>query len=477
MDLISERGLFERTRRRLTRSGDAALRRLTHKWSPDLPDKDAERLADEIRACVSPTVGEMTARRGALEIGDRYRCLNDEGRTRFFDLLASDFGVDRHALDTAVAARQKILAGTPVDSAALLTAERDMRRALRSPRALLFGRFNGLEEGVKFLVDLRSDLRDLRRNANVWTPEFKEMDAELHDILSGWFDVGNLELRQISWDTPASILEKLIQYESVHEITSWDDLRNRLDPDRRCYAFFHPGMPDEPLIFVEVALTKGIAGNLGELLDVHAPEYDIADADTAIFYSISNCQAGLAGVNLGDLLIKRVVGALTAELPQLATFSTLSPITGFRPWLSTKLQERDPGLFTSEETFALRTALGTTDVFGKLDEVLDRPDWHWEKPLAEALHDPLLRLSARYVTQEKRGQRALDRVANFHLSNGARVERLNWKANLSPVGLSRSAGIMANYRYVTRHIPENHTRYVTDGQIHISSDIEALLSP
>lgn len=472
MELVPEPSLLQRTRRRLSKSGDAARRRLLSNDSAELSDRDRDMLVAQIQDCVAPTTGEVTARQLAADVGERYRNLDPAGQTQFFDLLAEKFAVDSAALDRTIAARQRVLDAVPLDRARLQETERAMRGALVSPREILFSRFNGLDGGVKFVVDLRADLRTLRRDPVRWTPQLQAMDRELKDVLGAWFDVGNLELRQITWDTPASLLEKLIEYESVHEIESWHDLRNRLDTDRRCYAFFHPGMQDEPLIFVEVALTKGIAGNLPLLLDLDAPELQAAESDTAIFYSISNCQTGLAGVNLGNLLIKRVVAALVAELPNLTTFSTLSPLPGFRAWLSEELATRSADLFTSEELFALRSALAMPDVHRGVAETLDRNDWHTDPPLADALEAPLMRLGARYISQEKRGSHALDRVANFHLSNGARVERLNWLANPSPVGLSRSAGIMVNYRYVPEYIPDNHTAYVADGHIHISSAMD-----
>ena len=471
MSIIEEPGFLSRARRRLSRTGDAAMRRFVHRHSPDLPERESQRLADEIRACASPTAGEMTARRRTAEIGEHYRILDETGRRRFFGLLAEEFGVEQRRVDQAVADRAAALATDPVDDRGRFEAERALRSALISPREVLFRRFNGMDDGVKFIVDLRSDLRALRNDDPAW----RHMDAELRDLLTGWFDVGNLELRRISWDTPASLLERLVAYEAVHEIASWQDLRNRLDSDRRCYAFFHPGMPDEPLIFVEIALTKGIAGNLQQLLDLDAPSLDPLEADTAIFYSISNCQTGLAGVNLGDLLIKQVVTALVTELPNLSAFSTLSPIPGFRDWLTTHLESSED-LFTAEEHEQIRPVLGA-DVSTALLSTLADQNWPTDGRVTAALEAPLLRLCASYLTKEKRVYRAADRVANFHLSNGSRIERLNWLANTSDAGLERSAGIMVNYRYVPEHISDNHDAYVTRGEIHVTQAIRDVLNP
>ncbi len=451
MVVTEEPGFLERTRRRLTRTGDAALKRF-QRHSPELPERDAKRLADSIERSVDPATGEMVARAEADEIGARYRTLDETGRRNFFELLANSFGRDEAAVEQALARRGELTAAGTPDVDDLLSAERQLRRSLVAPREDLFRRFNGLDDGVKFVVDLRDDLRQFRKGDG-YPPQFRSMDAELRDLLSSWFDVGNLELRRISWDTPASLLEKLIAYEAVHEITSWNDLKNRLEDDRRCYGFFHPGMPDEPLIFVEVALVEGLAGNLVELLDTESPTGSPTEADTAIFYSISNCQPGLAGVNLGNLLIKQVVSALLAELPHLKMFSTLSPIPGLRSWLD-------------ERTEVLPAAVASA---------MSDETWVDDPLRVEALEQPLLELAAHYLLTAKRGQHAQDRVANFHLSNGSRVERLNWMANPTPVGLDRSLGIMVNYRYVPDDIARNHHLYLADGEISAHSSVRALL--
>ncbi len=449
--VTEEPGFLTRTRRRLTRTGDAALKRF-QRHSPELPERDAKRLADSIERCVDPTTGEMVARAEADEIGARYRTLDETGRRNFFELLANSFGRDEDAVEEAIGRRAEISTGESPDVDELLAVERQLRRALVAPRENLFRRFNGLDDGVKFVVDLRDDLRDFRKGDG-YPPQFRAMDAELRDLLSSWFDVGNLELRRISWDTPASLLEKLIAYEAVHEITSWNDLKNRLEDDRRCYGFFHPGMPDEPLIFVEVALVKGLAGNLIELLDTESPTGSPDDADTAIFYSISNCQPGLAGVNLGNLLIKQVVTALLTELPHLKMFSTLSPIPGLRSWLE-------------ERTNVLPSTVSAA---------MSDTTWVDDPARVEALQEPLLELAARYLLTAKRGQQTQDRVANFHLSNGSRVERVNWLANPTAVGLDRSMGIMVNYRYVPEDIARNHHLYLADGEISAHSSVRALI--
>ena len=263
-------------------------------------------------------------------------------------------------------------------------------------------------------------------------------------------------------------------YEAVHEIRSWTDLKNRLEADRRCFAFFHPRMPDEPLIFVEVALVAGMASDIDALLDEAAPVGDPQAADTAIFYSISNCQHGLAGISFGDFLIKRVVDALARDLPRLKVFATLSPVPGFRAWLDRQTEAAPEGLLLPAERTAIE-ALG--DGIGERDlgALLDRADRNAEPQLAAALREPLLRLCARYLLRERAPSgRALDPVAHFHLSNGARVEQLNWQADVSAKGLQQSAGIMVNYLYRLADIEANHEAYRGEGRVAASGSLRAL---
>jgi len=359
------------------------------------------------------------------------------------------------------------------DPAARAAAERALRAALTPPRVNLLRQFNALPEGVKFLVDRRAEVLAVAGA----DPALRGLADDLRDLLANWFDIGFLELRRITWDSPAALLEKLMLYEAVHEIRGWTDLKNRLEADRRCFAFFHPRMPDEPLIFVEVALVSGIVGNIHTLLDEQAPIGNPQAADTAIFYSISNCQRGLVGISFGDFLIKRVVDALTAELPRLKSSATLSPLPGFRAWLNGEAERGDALL--AGEARAVQ-ALGadrpdTDDPDRLLLLLLDREDWHQDQRTAAALREPLLRLAARYLLQARAPSgRALDPVANFHLSNGARVERLNWLGDVSPKGLQQSAGIMVNYLYRLGDIEANHEAYRDEGRVAAASAVRGL---
>jgi malonyl-CoA decarboxylase len=454
---------------------------------PDLPDGDWRHLTAEIDATVEAKGGPVAARRRAQVIGLTYETLSASGRLQFFTHLARDYDHDDGLVDQAMDAvfRAK-------DPDARRSAERDLRAKLQPRREVLFRRLAGIDGGLPFLISMRSDLLAHRKDS----AELGALDAELRQILAEWFDVGLLRLERLTWDTPASFLEKLIEYEAVHAIESWDDLKHRLGPGRRCYAFVHPGMPNDPLIFVEVALTKDIARALGPLLEMpdatnpntsssgSGADIDIDkeedDFDTAIFYSISNCHRGLAGVSLGDFLIKSVVEELSAELVNLKTFATLSPIPGFRGWLQTMLDSDEPpaelaGLVpvgaapgTSEGTASPAVA----ERLGRLVSGPLRSDTDAELTLLKPV---LLQLVARYLLEGRRGQRAADPVAHFHLSNGARVEYVNWLANPNQVGWDRGLAMMVNYRYELKAIERNHDRYVNEGEVTASDAVRKLL--
>jgi malonyl-CoA decarboxylase len=305
-------------------------------------------------------------------------------------------------------------------------------------------------------------------------PALAALESDLKLLLASWFDVGFLDLRRITWDSPAALLEKLSAYEAVHEVRSWTDLKNRLDSDRRCFAFFHPRMPAEPLIFVEVALVDGLAGNIQTLLDEQAPVGDPRQADTAIFYSISNAQKGLVGISFGGFLIKRVVDLLSAEYPQLKNFATLSPMPGFRNWLDRRLAQPGDPLKPTERRAIDTAASATTGA--ELRRLLATSEWVRTPAMAEALRAPVLRLAAEYLLTAKRDDgRALDPVAHFHLSNGARVERLNWLADSSPKGLALSLGVMVNYLYRTSDIEANHEAYAGQGTVTASASVRGLV--
>lgn len=427
--------------------------------------KGIERLRGLFAECLEAKGGEVAARARAATLGRLYLSLDDTGKRAFLQVLANDFAADDAELEKAIRELQK--ADAPV---ARHKAERKLRMALTPPRQRLLTQFTALPQGVKFLVDMRADALRFRKE----TPELAILDADLEDLFVAWFDVGFLDMQRISWNSPAALLEKLIAYEAVHAIESWDDLRNRLDADRRCYAFFHPRMPLEPLIFVEVALVKGIAGNVQALLDQTQPVLETREADTAIFYSISNTQVGLRGISFGNFLIKRVVDDLSREVPNLKQFSTLSPIPGFRAWLEESVSEGTPELVDGRAREELSAALRTRFSKGMLPGLLKDHAWTDNAALAEALKPVLLRLSARYLLSTDKNNKPRDPVARFHLSNGAQVYRLNWMGDRSRNGMKQSAGLMVNYLYRLDDIDQNHERFVRDGVIAASSEVKRL---
>jgi malonyl-CoA decarboxylase len=311
--------------------------------------------------------------------------------------------------------------------------------------------------GTSALVAMRKEIAGRLRDE----PALKLLDGDLKHLFASWFNRGFLELRRIDWQSPAAVLEKLIAYEAVHEIHGWDDLRRRLAPDRRCFAFFHPALPDDPLIFVEVALVDGLAGAVQPLLvqdnDNDAALARAARADTAIFYSISNCQDGLRGISFGNFLIKQVVEELKAELPHVSRFSTLSPIPGFRLWLAKRSAS------TSDPEAALLTQLAT--------------DAGWlDLPQSDSLKPLIMRLCATYLTHHASAQEPADPVARFHLGNGARLERINWGGNSAPRGIQESFGIMVNYLYDLETIESNHEAFVKEATVVRSAEVDALLA-
>ena len=308
----------------------------------------------------------------------------------------------------------------------------------------LFRRLYAQAESLKLLVELRADMLRWRKQIS----GLSILERELEGLLTAWFDVGMLELRPITWDSPASLLEKLIQYEAVHEIHSWEELKHRVAGQRRCYAFFHPRMTDEPLIFVEVAFAPQMAGNVQVLLDPQVPAEDISKARWAIFYSISNTQPGLKGISFGNFLLKRVIDELLRELPRLKSFATLSPIPGFADWLA------------KQDGAALQAVLDKTDKQQAQDDPEAGLKWVEKLRLAaagqpsDAVQRTGLKLVVHYLKSMKNGQ-PLDPVARFHLGNGARIERVNWAADCSAKGMAQSCGIMVNYLYELDQLDDN----------------------
>lgn len=441
MSDIAATGLFDRAIRRLT----AAWRDMAASVGPE----EDESIASQIRACLEGRSGEVSARNRAAKLAQTYLAADTAGRLEFLRTLAQ-FDSDPAAVAAAYVVTQD--ANDPAERAA---AQANLRRVLEPPRLKLLTQFTTIPDGRKFLVDLRAFLLEHRQE----DPLLAALESDLRGLLAAWFDIGFLELQRIDWSSPAVLLEKLVGYEAVHEIRSWRDLKNRLDSDRRCYAFFHPRMPTEPLIFVEVALVRGLAASVQRLLDEKEPVLDPRQADTAIFYSISNCQQGLAGISFGNFLIKRVVEELSAEFRNLRTYATLSPIPGFRRWLDPKLAANENELFSEDEAALLRAAVPGEQPAAAMRAIFARRGWHRDPNLVAAVDPSVVRLGARYLLNESNGRRARDPVAHFHLSNGARIERINMLGDVSEKGAKESATLMVNYLYDVGKIEEWHEDY------------------
>jgi malonyl-CoA decarboxylase len=389
--------------------------------------------------------GDVSGARLAREALAAYQQLGNAARDLFFDLLIEEFSPDPQEVGRAADAYRQD------PSQANLVG---LQRAVEPRRQELFRRLNMVPGGTAVLLELR--LRVLRRLGE--RPHYAGIDADLTHLFSSWFNLGFLVLQRIDWRTSAQVLEKLIKYEAVHAIQGWPDLRRRLQADRRCYAFFHPVLPDEPIIFIEVALTRGVITRVQPLLDLNSPVADPLLADCAIFYSITNCQEGLRGVSFGNLLIKQVVEDLGREFPRLKTFATLSPLPGFRAWLTDQADQYP-------------------DLAGWLTRI-EAPGWSqgWSPGGAGSaeLQRQLMRLCAYYLLHAKQGRDPVDPVARFHLGNGARLERLNWLGDTSESGMRRSAGLMVNYVYRLAEVERNHESYAREGRIVAARRFEVL---
>jgi malonyl-CoA decarboxylase len=419
--------------------------------------RDRREIAEQRSANLAQLCEDLLSGRGeasgvalAREILSRYAELKTGPRITFFEVLARRFGPDRTRLSAAVAAWQ----ASPSD----LTAA-EVHRASEPRRLELFRRLNLAPGGTAALVRMREQLIDAMDHRD----DLAVIDDDFLHLFSSWFNRGFLVLRSIDWSTPASLLEKIIRYEAVHAIRDWNDLRARIDsPDRRCYAFFHPALIDDPLIFVEVALTRGIPTAIDPILSVKRERIEPERATTAVFYSISNCQRGLAGVSFGHFLIKQVVEEVSRQIPRISTFVTLSPAPNFAEWLK------------RERASEASVALDEEDREGL--KALDRLDWWRDEATAEAVREPLLRAAAWYYLRARtpRGT-PLDSVARFHLGNGARLERLDFLADTSERALRQSHGLMVNYLYDLEHIERNHEAYAQQHAIVAAGAITRLV--
>ena len=451
-----------RTWRSLKGTARHAIKRKVHS---DLPKEDMEYLKKRMVKCVEGKGGEVSARTRSAELGIIYLQLNKVGKERFLKTMAREFVLKDEPLIELLEVFKNAK-----NEHERFAAEQALRNAMNSPRLKILRQFNTLPDGFKFLVDMRKDLLDLKKG-NIY---LHGLEKDLKFVLTSLFDIGLLDMTEINWNSPAALLEKLIQYEAVHKISSWNDLKNRLDSDRRCFAFLHNKMPDEPLIFVVVALVKGLADNVQNLLNEETPVEDPEDADTAIFYSINNTQKGLAGISFGNFLIKWVVGELSSTYKNLKVFATLSPVPGFRKWLNPLLKAGDISLLTTGDIKTIQKIKPGDNAAETLLHLLNT-DWHRDEGIRDALRKTLIGLAARYLIREKKDIRALDPVTHFHLTNGASLERINWLADTSVKGMRESSGIMVNYLYKQTRIDNNHESYVTKGKINYSKHVKEWL--
>jgi malonyl-CoA decarboxylase len=417
-------------------SAASFLRKLMGGGSRD--DRRVEELLSQCNALLAES-GEYASMAIAGEALAGYQALDEAARERFFDILSREYSPPPDTVSRVATAYAQDPSPENLES---------LQQVVEPQRQELFRRLNMAAGGTATLVEMRKTLlKGLRAH-----PDWKVIDADLRHLLRSWFNRGFLRMERIDWHTSAMVLEKLIDYEAVHAIRGWWDLRRRLEHDRRCFAFFHPQLPNEPIIFIEVALTRGMSAQVQPLLDKGEPVGSPLSADCAMFYSITNCQEGLRGISFGNLLIKQVAEELKREFPHLRRFATLSPIPGFRSWLDKVRLEGD------------NQAL--------LARVAD-PAWHLGEA-SEELQKLLMRLCAYYLVRAKHGKEPLDPVARFHLGNGAALERLNWLGDTSEQGMARSAGLMVNYVYWLAELERNHEAYFREHAIAASPAIEKL---
>jgi malonyl-CoA decarboxylase len=427
-------------------SAASFLRRLLGR-SRAKKDQRTEHLASLCEALLGER-GEVSGAALAREAIAAYRALDEKGRESFFNLLAEEFAPSPDMVSAAADAYRSNPSPQNLER---------LQEVVNSARQELFRRLNMAPGGTETLVALRAALlRGLSKH-----PSWRAIDADLLHLFRSWFNRGFLRLERIDWRTSAMVLEKIIQYEAVHAVQGWRDLRRRLESDRRCFAFFHPQLRDEPLIFIEVALTRGMSAQVQPLLEVQSAVASADQADCAIFYSITNCQEGLRGTSFGNLLIKQVAEDLKREFPQLKTFATLSPVPGFRRWLA-----------RSETQVQLAIGADAESRLALLKSI-ETPGWHLGE-VPENLQKLLMRLCAWYLVHARDGDEPVDPVARFHLGNGAALERLNWLGDTSDSGMARSAGIMVNYVYRLEDVERNHERYFAGHAVVASRAVEKL---
>jgi len=411
-------------------------------WTPasirkHLSGQESQSLA-ELCQMTMDSDGEYSSLLLAERILNAFEQLDDKAALTFFELLNNEYDLNVEQLKQLMADYEKNPNADQLDQLVV---------AAQPRRQELLRRINLAPEGTRRLVKVRERLLKFKRNQ----PELKRTDNDFRHLFSAWFNRGFLLMQPIDWTTPAHILEKIIAYEAVHEIGTWSELRSRLEPDdRHCYAFFHPSMEDEPLVFVEVALTNHIPANIDEILNIEREAVDPEEASCAIFYSISNCHSGLAGVSFGNFLIKQVATSLKSRFPQLKKFATISPAPKFRSWMQS-------------------AAIENPKIASVVEQCKQKPN--------EDVQNRLAQLAASYYLEQKTtDSEPLDPVARFHLKNGAILDRINPSADYSEKGMQQSFGLMVNYVYDLAKVEVNHEAYMKDHRIVCSSRIKKLLS-
>ncbi|CAI0625957.1 unnamed protein product [Linum tenue] len=477
--------------------GDRLYKQQGNAAAPSLPpQRNLDVVRDAMHSAISSSKTELLD--AVLhDFSQGYFALSRDHRRRLLLILAKGYDLNRKQarelmdqhLGLLLPAGDRGESDSPRDEAmlsAFYRIERNLRQALKPAYEVLFERLNNHPGGLRFLSTLRADILSFLQDENV--ASLRALDASLKEKLTTWLSPVALELHQITWDDPASLLEKIVAYEAVHPISNLLDLKRRLGVGRRCFGYLHPAIPGEPLIFIEVALLKNVAKTIQEVL-WDDPPISESEASCALFYSISSTQSGLAGINLGKFLIKRVITLVKRDMPHISTFATLSPIPGYMQWLLCKLasqsqapsgasdspfmerllepKEESALINSSRETYAGKS--GAEVMLNMLTST--NYDWASNAEMLSALKPPLMRLCARYLLQEKKRGKALDSVANFHLQNGAMIERINWMADRSEKGLCQSGGIMVNYVYRVEDIEENAQAYFRAGHIQASENV------
>jgi len=438
-------------------------------------------------------VSSMTQEKTAKQFCDYYSCLNKEDKGDFLIQFAVEHEVDASAVKSVAI---KLVNNSESPSASKL--HQETKKKLTPPQNLVFTKIGQIEGGVKFLVDLRKDVIDTLKSLEHSSPKFaalKLLNINLQSLLSYWFSMGFMKIEQVTWNSPCALLQKVSEYEAVHPVKNWTDLKTRVGSYRRCFVYKHPSMPEEPMVILHVALSESIANSITSLVKDHRsvkgyprdqtwsgfgngsenPEH----CKAAIFYSVTSTQTGLQGIELGTHLIKQAVVSLKKEFPSLDTFSTLSPIPGFRSWLLMELTNavrEETDILSNTEVKLLQNALQCENVYQGFSELVRNSTWVGNDELEPILKPIMLRLCARYLYKEKRRNNALNAVANFHLRNGSCLWRINWLADPSPRGMSNSCGLMVNYRYFLDRLEDNSNNYLNNFSIDADFQVTKLLN-